>query len=210
MNLNLLSAPAIPLGQHAIDTGLYLRSKASGASYVFRYTATDGRRREMGMGRVVSGDVAVRVQQLSAVRQQAQQCREMLARGLDPIDSRKAARTDRKVQRLQQRSMTVRRVLRLWIDYTEPRRKWARKYAQQVAYRVEHDPPHWLLEVPVHELRALDVVRALGQMTVSQDRIDNMRQRLEWAIEWLISNETAAANAGAVRRNVRGRFRAAA
>jgi hypothetical protein len=197
---------SIDEGDHTLGNGLLLRVRGQSLCFVFRYTAFDGRRREMGMGKLMEGGSEIRGAQLAKVRALVVEQRGLIARGIDPIDHRDEQKRQSKVARLTQRGMTVRRVMRLWMDYTEPRRKWSTKYAMDVAREIENDPPAWIMELPAAELRSCDVIRALGQMTCCQERIDTFRQRLDWALEWFISQQALPANAGGVRRNVRGRF----
>ena len=194
-------------GDYGLGRGLILRVRGASAAFVFRFTSpTQHRRREMGLGRLIDGGSELRAKQLHQVRDAMLNARQLIARGIDPIDQREEDRTQSKVARLTQKGMTVRRVMRLWMDYTEPRRKWSTKYAMDVARETENDPPAWLMDIPAAELRSCDVIRALGQMTCCQERVDTFRQRLDWALEWFISEQLLPANAGAVRRNVRGRF----
>src|SRR5262245_20464439 len=62
--------------------GLWLQRANGGKSWVFQY-ARHGRERAMGLG-------SARDVSLALARELAVQCREQLARGLDPIDARKA------------------------------------------------------------------------------------------------------------------------
>lgn len=72
-------------GYHADGDGLYLQVTASGArSWILRYQIA-GRRREMGLG-------SVALFGLADARQRAAQQRRLLADGVDPIASRRAAR----------------------------------------------------------------------------------------------------------------------
>ena len=74
--------------------GLYLRYAESTkekrmGSWVFRYTSpTTKKRREKGLGfAVVTGSLIDAQNSLKEVREKAQQCRDMIAEGLDPLDS---------------------------------------------------------------------------------------------------------------------------
>ena len=58
----------------------------------FSFSRRDGLRREMGLG-------SVRSVPLALARELATQCREQLARNLDPIDARKAAAQEQRAAR---------------------------------------------------------------------------------------------------------------
>jgi integrase len=76
-DVRLISAP----GMHGDGGGLYLKVTEAGTrSWVYRFQL-NGRRRGMGIG---SADVIG----LAQARQQAQQCRELVAQGIDPIEAR--------------------------------------------------------------------------------------------------------------------------
>lgn len=69
-------------GLHADGGGLYLQVGRSGAkSWIFRYSF-GGKRRDMGLG-------SLSAVSLAEARQKAQEAREGIAAGIDPIDSRK-------------------------------------------------------------------------------------------------------------------------
>lgn len=85
--LNRLAARQVATlgeGYHADGGGLYLQVRGSARSWIYRYQLNK-RRREMGLG------PATAVSLLEA-RQAAQEARRTLAKGLDPITHRRAAR----------------------------------------------------------------------------------------------------------------------
>lgn len=70
-------------GMYPDGGGLYLQVSATGAkSWIFRYMIL-GRPRAMGLG-------ALNAVSLAGARQQATECRALRAKGIDPIDARKA------------------------------------------------------------------------------------------------------------------------
>ena len=72
-------------GRHADGGNLYLSITASGSkSWLFMYRAA-GRQREMGLGSAGPGAIS-----LARARELAAGCRDLLARGLDPIEARSA------------------------------------------------------------------------------------------------------------------------
>src|SRR5262249_10368774 len=70
-------------GRWSDGGGLYLQCANGGKSWVFQYERP-GRARAMGLGNVRSVSLAL-------ARELAADCRVSLARGLDPIEARKAA-----------------------------------------------------------------------------------------------------------------------
>lgn len=79
-------------GDHADGGGLMLRVRAASASWVLRFTAPSGRRREMGLGACPRGSLAQVGDSLTAARRQAHEAREALSRGQDPIELREQQR----------------------------------------------------------------------------------------------------------------------
>jgi hypothetical protein len=87
--LHLLTARQIQAagdGDQGDGGGLLLRIRGDSASWVFRYTAPTGRRREMGLGVVHRGSVAQAGASLTAARDLAHKARELLREGTDPLD----------------------------------------------------------------------------------------------------------------------------
>ena len=79
-------------GRYADGGGLYLQTaRGAGKAWVFQFQR-NGARRAMGLG-------AVRSVPLALARELAAQCREQLARGLDPVDARKAAALEQRAAR---------------------------------------------------------------------------------------------------------------
>jgi hypothetical protein len=71
-------------GMHADGGGLYLQVTEGGASWIYRYML-NGRAREMGLGPLVLFG-------LQEAREKALDARRLRHEGVDPIESRKAAR----------------------------------------------------------------------------------------------------------------------
>lgn len=183
-------------GDVLIAPGLVIRRNAS---YVFRFTSpTTGRRREMGLGVFTGED--------GPIKKLAAELRAKVQGGIDPIDERDEWRRTARVMQLRAKGQTVRRALRLWADAESKRRQWSTRYARDTAFAIEHHPPEWLLATPIVDLKAIDVIIALSEMQVSQKLKDNMRWRLDWAMEFFISQTVLETNPAAVRRIVRGRF----
>lgn len=72
-------------GRHPDGDRLFLWIRGNSSPlWIFRYTCPAGRRRDMGLG-------TAQVLTLAQARRAAQEAREMLERGVDPLDTRKAA-----------------------------------------------------------------------------------------------------------------------
>ena len=99
-------------GRWSDGGGLYLQCVNGGASWVFIYQRS-GRGRAMGLGNVRSVSLAV-------ARELAAECRVILARGLDPIDTRKARALAAQAERA--KHMTFRQCAEEYLAINE--RKW--------------------------------------------------------------------------------------
>src|SRR5262249_37544440 len=79
-------------GFHSDGGGLYLQiadeKKKAGRRWIFRYQMPGGRQRDMGLGSV--DQLGANLSGLNLARELAQNARQALARGIDPIDARKA------------------------------------------------------------------------------------------------------------------------
>ena len=77
-------------GHYGDGLGLWLQISRGkhgvNRSWVFRYTAANGKTREMGLG-------GTHTISLARARELARECRELRLRGVDPIEHRKAQRT---------------------------------------------------------------------------------------------------------------------
>src|SRR5678810_1509337 len=62
-------------GDHNDGGGLLLRGRGTAASYVYRYTAASGRRREMGLGLAHRGSLAQAGESLALARRAAHEVR---------------------------------------------------------------------------------------------------------------------------------------
>ena len=75
-------------GDLADGGGLLLRIRGESATFVYRFTAASARRREMGLGVAHRGSLKQAGDSLAAAREQAYNARELVKRGIDPIDER--------------------------------------------------------------------------------------------------------------------------
>jgi hypothetical protein len=94
MARHLLSARQVQVvrdGNTHDGEGLILRVQKKTASWVLRYRVASGKRRELGLSAVRSNIQAAGAN-LIAARELADEARDQLKRGIDPIDARRAER----------------------------------------------------------------------------------------------------------------------
>jgi hypothetical protein len=72
--------------------GLILRVQKTAASWVLRYRVASGKRRELGLGAVDRSSIQAAGASLTGARELADEARNQLKRGIDPIDARRAVR----------------------------------------------------------------------------------------------------------------------
>jgi len=72
-------------GLHSDGGGLYLQvTEANAKTWIYRFMLA-GKRRDMGLG-------AIHTVSLAEAREEARRCRQLVRDGIDPIDTRKAAK----------------------------------------------------------------------------------------------------------------------
>jgi integrase len=207
-------------GDHGDGGGLVLRVRDGAAAWVFRFTAPTGRRREMGLGVAHRGSVAQAGEALTAARDQAHVARDLLRRGVDPIEDRdqrrqaaQQAEEARKAQRQQDR-WTLARCAR---DYHERVVEPARttKHGAQWIASLENHVPAALWHRPIGEVTAPELLAALLAVKPHDqarnvkgptvpETVRRIRQRLDAVFEDAIFHGRATANpAAAIRRKMR-------
>lgn len=217
-NLHQLSVREVQAageGDHADGGGLLLRVRGESASWVLRYTAASGRRREMGLGIARRGSAAQAGDALTLARRLAHEARELLQRGVDPIDERDqrrdAAREAEQAQKAARARdhMTLARAARDYHERViEPTR--TEKHAAQWIASLEHHVPGEIWHAPVESitapalLQALSGVRSLADASVKvPETLHRVRQRLDAVFEDAIFHGRCASNpAAAVRRKM--------
>lgn len=217
--LGVRQVQAAEPGDRADGGGLVLRvGTDERATWVFRYTAADGRRREMGMGTCHRASAAQAGDSLTAARDAAHKARELLRQGIDPIDANKAARQAAR-EALEARKEGERRerwtLARCARDYharlIEPSRT-ARHAAQWIA-SLENHIPAALWNAPIDSIKAPELLTALlaikpherARNVTDDDQphetVKRIRQRLEAVFESEQFNERCTGNpAAAIKR----------
>lgn len=130
-------------GLHLDGGGLYLRVDASGSKrwvYIFQWR---GRRKEMGLGSLVSVPLAV-------ARKAAAAARQLVAAGLNPIEERRASQSG---------GLTFGEFADQYVTDQEPSWKSA-KHVSQWRYSVERDA-RLLRSIPIADVSTEDVLRVL-------------------------------------------------
>jgi integrase len=159
--LNVLSAREVLTATKTLTDGGGLTLKVIGAdaSWVMRYTGPSGRRREMGLGVVLRGSIKQAGASLTAARDAAHEARELLRKGIDPLQERddrreaaKAADEARKVER-QREQWTLARAARDFHEReVESNVKLTARHKSQWLASLEHHVPPALWHLPVTEI----------------------------------------------------------
>lgn len=149
-------------GDHSDGAGLLLRVRAESASWVLRYTAASGKRREMGLGVAHRNNAAVAGANLTDARDLASKARLQLQQGLDPIDerarlrvgTRQAATAAKAKQKVE--TLTLARAAREYHErVVEPSR--TEKHGAQWISSLEHHVPPDLWAAPITSITAPQV-----------------------------------------------------
>lgn len=215
--LHLLTARKIQtagLGDHADGGGLLLRVSESGCSWVFRYTAPTGKRREMGLGVCHRGSVDQAGAAVVAARDAAHRARELLRSGSDPIEARdkqreaaREAEAAKKAKAAQERWTLARAARDYHERVIEPTK--TTKHAADWINSLENHVPEALWHAPIDSIdppallsALLDVkpherARRLTSETRIPETLQRIRQRLDAVFEDAIFHRRCTSNAAA-------------
>lgn len=205
-------------GQYSDGGGLTLRVSDDGnASWVYRYTAPSGRRREMGMGKALRGTLEQAGQALRNSRDAVFNAEILLRQGLDPLAERdknreaaKEADQSRKAEKERER-WTLARAARDYHERVIERTRTTKHAAQWIASLENHMPPA-LWHAPIEDITPPALLQAL-QGAANHDRarragdlgetLRRIRQRLDAIFEDAIFYGRASTNpAAAIRRKL--------
>lgn len=214
--LTVREVQTAPDGDLSDGGGLLLRVRGDSSSWVLRYTALTGRRREMGLGIARRGNSAQTGDSLATARKMAHEAREQLQRGLDPIDERAGRREDakqaeqtQKVEKARER-LTLARAARDYHERAiEPR--LTDKHAAQWISSLENHVPAELWHAPISSIEAPALLAALSKvrsLEIEGERVPEtlrrVRQRLDSVFEDAIFHGHCMTNpAAAIRRKMR-------
>lgn len=221
--LHLLTTKQVqhaPDGDHSDGGGLLLRVRGASASWVFRFTAPSGKRREMGLGVCHRGSPAQAGDSLTGARDGAHKAREQLRGGVDPLkqkeDTRQAEREAelaRKADKARDRR-TLARCAREYHERAIEPRLTAKHAAQWISSLENHVPPA-LWHKPIADVTAPELLAALSDVkpherarNLTSERVHEtltrIRQRLDAVFEDAIFHGYCEANpAAAIRRKMR-------
>lgn len=151
--------------------GLFLRVQpgktgTTRASWVFRFTAPDGRRRELGLGKAERASIDAAGASLRRARKRADDARDLIDRGQDPIQAKhehRASEKDKlaaKKKARQSEAMTLRRYARAYHEsHVEPLRLY--RAGRDWIAAIERHMPAELLDAPIVSIGASELLEAL-------------------------------------------------
>ncbi len=208
-------------GDHSDGGGLMLRVRGESASWVLRFTAPSGRRREMGLGVTRRGSLKQAGDSLTGARDGAYKARDLLRQGSDPIkarDAHKGAERQAEVVRKADKARERRTLARCARDYHERviERTRATKHAAQWIASLENHVPAALWNAPIDTIAAPALLAALHDVKPHErarnlkdghhlaETVRRIRQRLESVFEDAQFHGWCSANpATAIRRKMR-------
>jgi integrase len=166
---HMLSARQVQVAREG-DTydgeGLILRVQGRRASWVLRYRVASGKRRELGLGGVERGSIGAAGASLTGARELADEARDQLKRGVDPIDARRAERKAEWEAAVRKRGQavaaatTLRSYAKAYHErHVEPLRTF--KHGQQWINSIEQHVPAALLDATLDRITALDLLDGL-------------------------------------------------
>lgn len=231
-SLQLLSAREVQAagdGDHSDGGGLVLRVRGSNCSWVLRYTSPTGRRRHMGLGPAYRANTKQAGESVSTAREAAWVARDLLARGVDPIDERDRKReagrqAEEEAKALKQRERwTLARCAREYHERViEPSRSV--KHAAQWIASLEHHVPKDLWDKPIADIEAPELLTGLCKVRSLEDKktaipetLQRIRQRLDAVFEDACFHKRCVSNPAAAlhrklqesqKRRERGNFKA--
>ncbi|HUN92304.1 MAG TPA: Arm DNA-binding domain-containing protein, partial [Burkholderiaceae bacterium] len=166
MAKHLLSAMAVKNardGEYGDGEGLSLRISRTRASWVFRYTARDGRRRELGLGGLDRSSLEAAGASLKRARASADAARQMLSDGVDPIEAKREEAWAASVRAAEGQELrsgrcdTLRRYARSYhAQHIEPIRNG--KHGQQWIRSIEQHVPAAILDEPLDRITPIDLL----------------------------------------------------
>lgn len=207
-------------GDHGDGGGLLLRVRGEACSWVLRFTAPSGRRREMGLGVARRGSGQQAGDALTTARRLAHEARDLLARGLDPLEAREQRRDDarqaedaKKADKARER-WTLARCARDYHERViEPTR--TTKHGAQWISSLENHVPARVWHKPIADIEPPELLEALGEVKPHQrarnlkgdklpETLQRIRQRLDAIFEDAIFHRRCTSNpAAAIRRKMR-------
>jgi integrase len=198
--------------------GLLLRVGAAGSSWVLRYTAPTGKRREMGLGPARRDALAQAGESLAAARRMAREARDLLHQGIDPLEARQARKQAAREKEAACKAGQSREhwtLARCARDYHERviERTRTEKHSAQWISSLEHHLPPALWHAPIGSVTPPALLEALTAATPHErarrpgdlsETLRRVRQRLDSVFEDAMFFGRCACNpAAAITRKLR-------
>jgi integrase len=163
-----------PPGMHADGSGLYLQVTDNGASWIYRYML-GGRSREMGLGPLA-------LYGLGDARAKALDARRLRHEGIDPIEARKAARTQLRLDAA--KAITFKECAEAYIK--AHRAGWQNgKHAGQWESTLETYAYPAIGALPVQAIDTALVLKVLEPIwTTKPETATRVRGRVESILDW--------------------------
>lgn len=172
-------------GSYSDGGNLILRVQGSSSTWVFRYTASTGTRREMGFGPSYRNNPQQTGESLAQARAKATAARAVLARGEDPIDERERGRVEARELKAakklvaKQEQLTLARAARAYHErVVEPVR--SAKHSAQWISSLENHVPTNLWHKPIAAVTAPELLDVIAELQSKvPETASRLRQRLE-------------------------------
>lgn len=181
-------------GDHADGAGLYLRCAGTAASWVFRYTAPTGRRREMGLGSCLRHNAQVAGQSVTEARRRAGEARAMLAEepARDPLEERDRVRGAKRQETAKRKmetagaSTSLGRVTDAFHEKHIAPRLSPEQSSRWIRALELHIPPA-IWRKPVGQITRFDLLDFLGDLQATHDdTARRVRRRLDEVLDYAI------------------------
>lgn len=199
-----------PDGDHNDGGGLVLRMVGGAGSWSFRYTSPAGKRREIGLGKLIRSSQAAAGRALKEAREAAEDARRLLRRGIDPIEHRQAQRDKArqtqaaaKAEAARERA-TLARVARDYHERVIEPSRTAKHGAQWIA-SLENHVPDRLWHKPIADVSGPELLDFMIELQAKvPETAARVRQRLEAIFDDAEFREICTGNpARAIRRKLR-------
>jgi integrase len=201
-------------GKYSDGDGLRLTVRGDTRAWTLLYTAPDGRRREMGLGK------HTKTFGLAAARVLAAEMRDKIRRGVDPLEEKIERRAQAQTTKAERKAAaaaaeaTLRRVVRTYHQKdVEP--ELTDKHGKQWLASIENHVPAAILDKPIATIEPAELLDALRPLYVRvPETARRIRQRLDAVFDDAVLRKLATTNpAKIIQRSLRqkrdkGQFRA--
>jgi integrase len=162
-------------GLYADGGGLYLQITEAGAkTWIYRFMLA-GKRRDMGLG-------AIHTVSLSEAREEARRCRQLVRDGIDPIDTRRAARLAVRAETA--KALTFKECASAYIKSHEAGWQNA-KHAAQWTSTLETYVYPVMGALPINSIDTGMVLKVLEAIwTTKTETASRVRGRMESVLDW--------------------------